>query len=72
MISNAIEAAGINDVNSVSAQLGLTNLKAFRAARNAGATPADAVWQTPLGKSMHAMGYKNVIFTSSEYVKFTP
>ncbi|WP_426336031.1 hemagglutinin repeat-containing protein [Pseudoduganella sp. R-31] len=72
MISNAIEAAGINDVNSVSAQLGLTNLKAFRAARDAGATPADAVWQTPLGKSMHAMGYKNVIFTSSEYVKFTP
>lgn len=71
MISKAIETAGVQNVTSVSAQLGLTNAKAYEAAIASGANPINAVWQTPIGKTMQSMGYTNAVQTGTSYFKFS-
>lgn len=72
MISRAIETAGPQNVSSVTAQLGLKNLSAFQQSVGAGMVPIEAVWQTPLGKSMSSLRYRNVTFNgSSNFVRFT-
>jgi len=60
MISRAIETVGPTNVKTVSAQLGDTNLDAFRAAKASGISSEQAVWSTPLGKTMSSLGFKSV------------
>lgn len=58
MISRAIESVGADKVKTVSAQLGNTNLEVFRATKSTGLSSEQAVWSTPLGKTMKALGFK--------------
>ncbi|QEQ25876.1 filamentous hemagglutinin N-terminal domain-containing protein [Achromobacter xylosoxidans] len=69
MLSRAIEAVGPNNVTSVSAKLGVSNLEVFRSAVSAGMTSEQAVWSTPLGRSMAKLGFKSLELTG-ENVRF--
>ncbi|NPS96646.1 DUF637 domain-containing protein, partial [Pseudomonas aeruginosa] len=60
MISRAIEAVGANKVKTVSAQLGKDNLDAFKAGSSRGLSKEQAVWNTPLGKTMSSLGFTEV------------
>ncbi|HCF9545726.1 TPA: DUF637 domain-containing protein, partial [Pseudomonas aeruginosa] len=60
MISRAIEAVGANKVKTVSAQLGKDNLDAFKAGSSRGLSKEQAVWNTPLGKTMNSLGFTEV------------
>ncbi|MGY6241785.1 hemagglutinin repeat-containing protein (plasmid) [Burkholderia ambifaria] len=60
MISKAIESVGADKVKTVSAQLGNTNRDAYNSATSSGISPVQAVWATPLGKSMSSLGFKGV------------
>ncbi|WP_278248861.1 DUF637 domain-containing protein [Stutzerimonas kirkiae] len=60
MVSRAIESVGPDKIKTVSAQLGNTNLEAFRVAASTGLSREQAVWSTPLGKTMSSLGFKNV------------
>ncbi|WP_230960288.1 hemagglutinin repeat-containing protein [Burkholderia territorii] len=60
MISKAIEAVGADKVKTVSAQLGNANRDAYNSATSSGLSPIQAVWATPLGKSMNSFGFKGV------------
>ncbi|NVZ30006.1 hypothetical protein HX881_30945 [Pseudomonas gingeri] len=70
MISRAIETVGPDKVESVSAQLGKTNAEVFREAKNSGMTELQAVWETPLGKTMDSLGFKTVKVVGSS-VRFS-
>lgn len=69
MVSRAIESIGPDKVKAVSAQLGNTNLEAFRVAASTGLSREQAVWSTPLGKTMKALDFK-VVEISGSNVKF--
>lgn len=69
MVSRAIESIGPDKVKTVSAQLGNTNLEAFRAAASTGLSREQAVWSTPLGKTMRTLGFKKVEVSGAN-VKF--
>jgi filamentous hemagglutinin len=69
MVSRAIETVGPDKVKTVSAQLGKDNLDAFRAGTAAGFSKEQAVWSTPLGKTMNALGFRNVDISGTS-VKF--
>ncbi|WP_232428059.1 hemagglutinin repeat-containing protein [Burkholderia ubonensis] len=60
MISKAIESVGADKVKTVSAQLGNANRDAYNSATSSGISPVQAVWATPLGKSMSSLGFKGV------------
>ncbi|WP_261541770.1 hemagglutinin repeat-containing protein [Burkholderia multivorans] len=60
MISKAIESVGADKVKTVSAQLGNANRDAYNSATSSGISPVQAVWATPLGKSMNSLGFKGV------------
>ncbi|RMJ45054.1 hypothetical protein IPC1472_33100, partial [Pseudomonas aeruginosa] len=60
MISRAIEAVGASKVKTVSAQLGKDNLDAFKAGSSRGLSKEQAVWNTPLGKTMSSLGFTEV------------
>ncbi|WP_230950073.1 hemagglutinin repeat-containing protein [Burkholderia cepacia] len=60
MISKAIESVGADNVKTVSAQLGNANRDAYNSATSSGLSPVQAVWATPLGKSMNSLGFKGV------------
>ncbi|MGN4031840.1 hemagglutinin repeat-containing protein, partial [Burkholderia gladioli] len=60
MISKAIESVGADKVKNVSAQLGNANRDAYNSATFSGISPVQAVWATPLGKSMSSLGFKGV------------
>ncbi|MGZ7174126.1 hemagglutinin repeat-containing protein [Burkholderia gladioli] len=60
MISKAIESVGADKVKTVSAQLGNANRDAYNSATFSGISPVQAVWATPLGKSMSSLGFKGV------------
>ena len=60
MISTAIETLGPERVTSVSARLGRTNLDVYENSLRNGLSATDAVWRTPLGKSMQYLGYRNL------------
>ncbi|WP_264302524.1 hemagglutinin repeat-containing protein, partial [Pseudomonas mosselii] len=70
LISRAIEEVGPTRVKQVSATLGNDNREAYQTARDAGLPADQAVWGTPLGKTMSSLGFKNVEVTSSYSVKF--
>jgi filamentous hemagglutinin len=70
MISRAIETVGPQRVSSVSAELGRTNLSVFEQVTASGVARQEAIWQTPLGKSMNSLGYRNVEFGFGNSVKF--
>lgn len=72
MISRAIENIGPSNIKIVSANLGETNLEVFRAATSSGLTKEQAVWATPLGKTMNALGFKNVEMSGAGSVSFSP
>lgn len=69
MISRAIESVGADKVKTVSAQLGNTNLEVFRATKSTGLSSEQAVWSTPLGKTMKALGFEKVEVSGTD-VKF--
>ncbi|WP_249173578.1 hemagglutinin repeat-containing protein [Burkholderia dolosa] len=60
MIYKAIESVGADKVKTVSAQLGNANRDAYNSATSSGISPVQAVWATPLGKSMNSLGFKGV------------
>ncbi|PYC13246.1 hemagglutinin repeat-containing protein [Pseudomonas mosselii] len=70
LISRAIEEVGPTRVKQVSATLGNDNRQAYQTARDAGLPADQAVWGTPLGKTMSSLGFKNVEVTSSYSVSF--
>lgn len=73
MISNAIQAVGPGNIRFVSAQLGNTNVEVFRAAKELGLSNEQAVWHTPLGKTMNSLGFKKVEMPGSgRTVEFYP
>lgn len=72
MISRAIENIGPSNIKIVSANLGETNLEVFRAATSSGLTKEQAVWATPLGKTMNALGFKSVEMSGAGSVSFSP
>ncbi|WP_241021339.1 hemagglutinin repeat-containing protein [Burkholderia sp. Ac-20344] len=60
MISKAMESVGADKVKTVSAQLGNTNRDVYNSVTSSGLSSVQAVWATPLGKSMNSLGFKNV------------
>ncbi len=70
MISRAIEVVGQKKVLSISAEMGHTNWDVFNRNLGGGMSPIQAIWQTPLGKSMSSLGYKNVTRDSYRNVTF--
>lgn len=68
-ISRAIELAGPNKINSVSALLGAANAAVFRDSVSSGSSLEQAVWHTPLGKSVSSLGFQ-VVEVNGEAVMF--
>ncbi|AIO39986.1 hypothetical protein DM40_3610 [Burkholderia cenocepacia] len=60
MISKAIESVGAENVKTVSAQLGNVNRDVYNSAASSGLSSIQAVWATPLGKSMSYLGFRGV------------
>ncbi|QTO51538.1 hypothetical protein [Burkholderia latens] len=60
MISKAIESVGVENVKTVSAQLGNVNRDVYNSAASSGLSSIQAVWATPLGKSMSYLGFRGV------------
>jgi hypothetical protein len=58
LISNVIETVGSNNVKTVSAQLARTNKDVFTYNLEKDLTEIQAFGKTPLGKSLHDLGYK--------------
>jgi hypothetical protein len=62
LLGLAIEAGGVAEVQSVSGELGGTNRRVYEALLRQGASPQDAVWGTPLGRSLRGMGFAQLRF----------
>lgn len=60
LISNAIESVGADRVRSVSAQLADTNKDVFDFFKSERLNDIDAFSNTPLGKSLNKLGFKNL------------
>jgi hypothetical protein len=67
LISNAIEAVGPRNVNTVTAQLGRDNLAAFDGLTQRGLNTVDAVANTPFGKALTDLGYKPIEVSHAPY-----
>ncbi|HEY9105270.1 MAG TPA: hypothetical protein VIN58_01240 [Roseateles sp.] len=71
LLSRAIEGVGSENVSNVTARFGLTNAEAYRGALSSGLSPVEAAWQTPFGKSMSKLGFRDVDLRGSDIFSFS-